>query len=184
MSISSWLLITMNIVPLIGALFFAWDVQVIIVLYWIENLMIGVFNILKMSIVAVSQQEWKSFSMVAFFALHYGAFCAGHGNLLMELLDMENILRILSPEQEWPGPLVLAQEAWLTLQAIMDALGAKLWLGVGALFLSRFVSFLEYFIFRAEYAKAKVKDLMTAPYRHLIVLHVGLIVGGYVYYAV
>lgn len=178
MNISSWLLIAMNIVPLIGVLFFEWDVRVVIVLYWIENLIIGIFNMLKMSFVAISKQQWKDLGLVAFFAFHYGAFCAGHGNLLLDILGMDGSFDSLNVNEEWPGPLVFVQMGWLTLQTVLLVMGAKLWLGIAALFLSRFVSFIENFIFRAEYANSSVKELMTAPYKHLVVLHVGLIAGA------
>ena len=36
-----------NIVPLIGVLFFNWDAGVVVLLYWLENVVIGFYNILR-----------------------------------------------------------------------------------------------------------------------------------------
>ena len=40
-------LIAVNLIPLFGVLFFGWSLFSIMFLYWIENGIIGFFNILK-----------------------------------------------------------------------------------------------------------------------------------------
>jgi len=42
-------LILSNLIPLIGVLFFGWDVSTILILYWSENVIIGFYNIFKMA---------------------------------------------------------------------------------------------------------------------------------------
>ena len=39
-----------NLVPAVGVLFFGWDAFTVVFLYWLENAVIGVFNILKMAL--------------------------------------------------------------------------------------------------------------------------------------
>ena len=41
-------LIVANLVPLAGVLFFGWDVWGILIIYWLENGIVGLFNVLKM----------------------------------------------------------------------------------------------------------------------------------------
>ena len=53
-------LLVANLVPLIGVLFFAWDLVLVLALFWIENIIIGVFNLLKMLLVAVRNNVLKS----------------------------------------------------------------------------------------------------------------------------
>jgi hypothetical protein len=45
---SAVVLIVANLVPLIGVLFWHWDAFEIVALYWAENVIIGVINVLKM----------------------------------------------------------------------------------------------------------------------------------------
>jgi len=45
---SIWMLIAANLVPLIGVLLWDWSIFEVVVLYWLENVIIGVINILKM----------------------------------------------------------------------------------------------------------------------------------------
>jgi hypothetical protein len=42
-----------NLVPLFGVVFLGWDAAAIVLLYWIENLIIGLFNVLRMILVKV-----------------------------------------------------------------------------------------------------------------------------------
>ena len=41
-------LIVANPVPLVGVLFLGWNVWMILIVYWLENGIVGVFNVLKM----------------------------------------------------------------------------------------------------------------------------------------
>ena len=41
-------LIVANLVPLVGVLWFGWNVWTILIIYWLENGVVGVFNVLKM----------------------------------------------------------------------------------------------------------------------------------------
>ncbi len=41
-------LLVANLVPLVGVLWFGWNVWTILTIYWLENGVVGVFNVLKM----------------------------------------------------------------------------------------------------------------------------------------
>src|SRR5262249_10141343 len=85
-----WVLVGANLVPIAGALFWGWAVQDIVFLYWMENLVIGVFNILRILAAEPDQTELAKRGLevtdvgsmllakgvlAAFFLVHYGAFC-------------------------------------------------------------------------------------------------------------
>jgi len=53
-----WVLIVANLAPLAGVLFGDWDVFEVVLIYWMENVIIGIINILKM---AVCSPDLKSF---------------------------------------------------------------------------------------------------------------------------
>jgi len=48
-------LIAANLVPLAGVLFFGWSVFATLLLFWVENVIVGVFNILRMLTAAPDQ---------------------------------------------------------------------------------------------------------------------------------
>ena len=67
-------LLLSNAVPLAGALFLDWKLLSIVVVYWAESAVVGLYNIIRM-MMAVGEQ--KAF-MVPFFMFHYGFFMLGH----------------------------------------------------------------------------------------------------------
>jgi len=48
LGVSSIALILANLIPIVGVIWWDWDIFGVVALYWLENVMIGVFNILKM----------------------------------------------------------------------------------------------------------------------------------------
>ena len=71
---SSIALLIANAIPLIGVLFFGWSLITILVLYWIENVIVYAFTIVKLLTV-----EPTNGGLAGFFALHYGIFTFVHG---------------------------------------------------------------------------------------------------------
>lgn len=67
-------LIAANTVPLAGVIWLDWAVFDVMILYWAENVVIGVINVLRM----LTCKSKSGFFMVPFFAVHYGMFCFGH----------------------------------------------------------------------------------------------------------
>jgi len=70
-----------NAVPLAGALWLGWDVTLLMLLYWAENVAAGVFIAVRMIASGVANGAGGLGVMtigVPFLILHYGAFCAVH----------------------------------------------------------------------------------------------------------
>lgn len=80
-----------NLIPLLGVLFWGWDIFPVFVLYWLENIIIGIFMILKLLI--LNTTDIGSFIgalfLAAFFTFHYGMFCMGHGVFVFALFGPE-----------------------------------------------------------------------------------------------
>jgi hypothetical protein len=177
--LSSWTLIAANLVPLIGVLFFEWNTVMVLALFWIENLIIGMFNMLRMAGASVVHRDASGFFLIAFFLFHYGAFCAAHGKLLMNLLGVP-----IRPEfdlhSESAGLLNLFTEAGSIVQMIIVDFSPAIWVGLTALLLSKLVSFIENFLLGGEIMRHRPSHFMMRPYAQIVVLHVGLLLGAFV----
>jgi len=156
-------------------LYLDWDVSSIIVLYWAENLIIGGFTLLKL---LLAGKTGALFQML-FFCIHYGGFCAIHGIFVLELTRFAGDRVMPAAAASWPGPLALLQMfSNLVRQVLAAAPEAFLW-GCLALLLSHGVSFLLLFIGQREYRHTTVRELMQAPYRRIVVMHIAVIAGGF-----
>ena len=163
--VSAWILVTANAVPLLGVLFWGWDAFALIALFWMENVIIGVFFILRMLCLDPRDPAlWAAkLFMVPFFCFHYGLFTAGHGVFVFSLLGGKrydvNGFELLEP----------------ATRAVAD-FGLSLPLAV--LFASHLFSFGWNYLYQGEFRRARLSRLMTDPYQRIIVLHVAIILGG------
>jgi hypothetical protein len=152
-----------------------WDVASIIVLYWVENLIVGGFTLLKMLVTG----KTGALFLMLFFCVHYGGFCAIHGIFVLELTRFAGEQIPPAATSSWPGPLALLQLfIGLVRQILAAAPEAFLW-GCLALLISHGVSFLLLFIGQQEYRHTTVRELMQAPYRRITVMHIAVIAGGF-----
>jgi hypothetical protein len=154
-------LVAANLVPLYGVLALGWKVAPIMVFYWTENLVIGLFNVLKMSRAQgavgdprmtlngkpVTRDSRKA--LILFFALHYGGFTLGHGVF---------VLVMFSP----------------ALENVFSELG----LALLVLSISHGYSYRRNFIGRGEYLHVSFATLFWQPYARVIVMHLAIILGG------
>ena len=175
---SSITLIGANIIPLIGALLFGWNAILILALFWIENLIIGFFNILKLLTIAAYRKQPKVLFLTAFFIFHYGMFCSVHGTLLWDILGLEKLDPALYFNIEWVGVTELFAEGATVLFAFIDKFKPEIWFGIGSLAISHLVNFVENFVLRGEVFETEAKDLMAKPYAQIFILHGGLILGA------
>ena len=160
-------LVLANLVPVAGVLFLGWEVFPIIFLFWAENLVVGALNALKMLLAAPGQPAaWaaKAF-MVPFFCFHYGMFCLVHGIFVMVLFGAG-------------GKMTAAAEPSLGL--LLDLLARyHLGWGVLALAISHGISFIANYVGGGEYRVAQLPQLMAAPYARIVILHITILLGGF-----
>lgn len=163
--LSAWVLVAANIVPLAGVLLWDWNVFALLLLFWMENVVIGVLNVLRMVCadpLDVALWAGKLF-MVPFFCVHYGMFTAGHGALLLSLF----------------GGASYRASGLSPLEPALRAAGDHdLWLAIAVLAASHLFSFLWNYLYRGEFRRATITELMAKPYGRIIVLHVTIILGG------
>lgn len=180
LSISAYVLILANVIPLIGVLFFSWDTQTVIALYWIENLIIGALYIVRIGVASAVQKSKQGLFLIGFFCLHYGAFCSAHGLFLVKLIGFEEQVAAVSNQSNFDGLFSLFGNSVHTVSAMIEHLSPAITLGIVVILLSRSVSFIENFILRGEVFTSSPSKLMSEPYSQIMVMHVGLIAGAMV----
>jgi len=168
-------LVLANLIPVFGVVHLGWDVSAIIVLYWEENLIVGAFTLLKMLLAGGTSALFP----MLFFCVHYGLFWTIHGVFVLQLTQFAGAQSGDAMTGSWPGPLALVGMFIAMVQRVLAAAPAEFLWGCLALLLSHGISFALLFIGRQEYRRARVKDLMRAPYRRVTVLHIAVIVGGF-----
>lgn len=158
-------LIIANLVPLFGVLFFDWTLFSIILIYWMENVVIGFYNILKMAkasgptpaSVKVDGKPAinvkKSFFII-FFILHFGVFTVVHGMFIFFVFGLK--LSPFSFDRPFIWPVV---SLWgIILTFLM-------------LFVSHGISYINNFVNNEEYKKISPAVQMFKPYGRVIVMH-------------
>lgn len=152
-------LVAANLVPLAGAWLAGWSVYEIILLFWAENLLIGLFQIARMLAVMGLRREPAMLVLAAFFCVHYGFFTFVHGHF---------VVGMLSPD---------AAEGMAGAFALLLAPSGLL-VPLLALAASHGFSFFVHFLFGGEWREPELKSLMLAPYGRVVVLHLVILAGG------
>ena len=147
-------LILVNVLPIVGVLFLDWTIVEVIMLYWSESAVIGIFCLFKMWLI----DPWASLIVAPFFTLHYGGFMAGHLLLVYGFVFPDEGLMT----EYWEGGNVVS---FLTLSFL-------------ALFVSHGISFFQNFIGRTEYVDRDIRKQMNEPYGRILIMQFSLLLGG------
>jgi len=173
-------LVLANLLPLAGIFLFGWDVGIIVFLYWTENVVVGTLAILKIALVRVDapvKHVGKPF-VIAFFCLHYGVFCAGHGLFVRSFFDFPSSIEQLLPRFVGVESVFLPVLAGRLLSSLASGVSGIIGWSMIALLVSHSVSFLLNFVWHGEAQVLTIKQVMLAPYLRMAALHVALIAGG------
>ncbi len=157
------LIVALNLVPLAGVWLFGWQSFELIFLYWLENVVIGAFTVLRMVVRPynhVIEVAAPAF-LAPFFLFHYGMFCFVHGMFVVSLFG---------PGDSFSGNLVdvamltISQPGMTVAMLSLVALQAFDWLRDTA---------------ERGLGSDGVKFLMVAPYRRIVVLHFVILGAGF-----
>jgi hypothetical protein len=162
-------LVAANLLPLAGVMLWGWDVFLLIYLFWLENLVIGAFNVLRMVTVTTAMGAPLPARLVlpGFFVIHYGGFCLGHGFFVLAIFGREVTAGGF-------GPLAVFH----VLGNLPTADRQTVQIALLALAVSHGFSFAWNFLRRGEYRRTSLAAAMLTPYGRIVVLHVTLIIGG------
>jgi hypothetical protein len=160
--LSALVLIGANLIPLVGVVGFHWTIYSILLLYWAENVVIGGLNIVRMALAqpeSLAVNASKLFT-IPFFAVHYGMFTFVHGIFVVT----------------WFGPGVRGMSPAALLAAVREA---GVGFGILAIAASHLFSLAHNYLASGEFRRALPYQLMFQPYARVMVLHVTILVGGF-----
>ena len=179
-SFSILALIAANLAPLFGVLFFGWDAAAIVLLYWIENLIIGAYNVLMMIVLKVKSRsaQFQKLFVIPFFCVHFGGFCAVHGFFLLTFFKLGGDLDAFAPKSPWLGPLVFVQLLVSVIAQLWESRPAGMEWPVLCLVVSHGISFIRNYLIGGEYLTLTIGKLMSRPYTRIVLMHVAIIAGG------
>ncbi len=170
---SAWSLVLSNLLPLAGVLFWGWDAFSLLLLFWMENVVIGVIHIFRLALAGGGNpvERYGRFFLIPFFAVHYGLFTFVHGVFVVALCGPDSPFRGGSGAGFNPMDLpsiVLSRLGEGGFGAALAALAA-----------SHLFSFVSNYLLKGEYKTARAKDLMMRPYGRVVVLHLAILGGGF-----
>lgn len=164
-------LVAANLIPLVGVLFFGWSLHTILILYWLENGIVGFWNVPKIALAegpivqppaggrttpAIPGAGIARAAIIPFFIFHYGMFWTVHGIFVFVLPSFGGRSASFGGI-DWSAILI----------------------GAIALFISHGASFFTNYLGRGEYRTTSPASQMGAPYARVVVLHLTILFGAF-----
>jgi len=160
--------IVINLMPIAGIVLFGWSAFVLMLLYWLENVIIGVFTLARMLVGSFLRSPVTAIGAVplgAFFVFHYGLFCFVHGIFVWTLFAPAGTDGAIGDPFDFPA-------------SVATALGnPDIFWGFVFLAAAHGVMFLLWTISGAWRDTHALNDF-ASPYARIVVLHVTLIFAG------
>jgi hypothetical protein len=156
------MLVGANTIPLIGVVFWGWDLFVLLTTYWCETGVIGFWALVRLAL----ETRWAALFFVPFFCVHFGGFMAVHFVFLYVLFAD-------------PATREIGSVAEGVKRIVIDS---GLWIALIAMFFSHGVGFLVNFL-RPWLREGRPRDMsnnaMTAPYARVILMHITILAGAF-----
>jgi len=155
--------LVINLIPAFCVLFFGWDALALLLLYWAENVVLGVINIGRMAVAAFREGVGgvlTALFLIPFFIIHYGGFCLGH---------LVFILLVAGGTFTGGDPL----EALKTIWALRWDYAVPL-VAMTAFHLTAFIEWIR----SGGWKAASLQSTMGEPYGRIIVMHLTVIGGA------
>lgn len=158
-------LLAVNLLPVACVMLFGWDIGGLMLCYWAENVIIGLFNVPRMVAAGLAHGPGGIVSAVfnvPLFVAHYGLFCIGHGFFIFVLLALA--------QQGLDTPIPLS----MLLHLARARTG--LWTSLFGMVLFHGKELIEW-LSRGGAKATTPYDVMFVPYGRIGVLHLA-IMGG------
>jgi len=196
-------LLIANVVPLLGVLLLGWSTFAVVALYWAENIVIGLINVLRMicclpsfeevaelenttpttpmaamkqAIAKQSKQDPLSVHISKLFMVPFFAVHYGFFCFVHGIF----VFALLGDDFPFTSGPSVGNTGFFSLSTAFDRFTAdQLWWGVAALSISHLVSFFSNYIGGGEYRRTVPPILMFQPYARIVVLHIAILFGAF-----
>ena len=160
-----------NLIPAVCVLLFGWSVFALMILYWLENLIVGLFNLFRMMVEGATRGPQGIVAAILacpFFTFHYGMFCTIHGIFVWSIFSGAESVTPLDSL----NPLDLFQHSLAYARSDRD-----IWLNLLALFGVHLFQFADW-LWRGRWTEADPLEQMIKPYGRIVVLHLTILGGA------
>jgi hypothetical protein len=194
-------LLVANAIPIVGVAFFGWSLMTILVLYWLENGIVGLWNLPRIAlaegpptgigrmatlngraVTSMSTAAQRAFT-IPFFLVHYGIFWVVHGIFVFALPLFLGFADVVPRGIVFEPGAVSVEGPPFADPGAGRGFGTvemgPLVLGAIALFVSHGVSFFWNYLGQGEYRRTSPVAQMFAPYGRLVVLHLTIVLGAW-----
>jgi hypothetical protein len=174
LSTSDYFIIAANILPIIGVWFWGWNPHAIFLVYCLETIIIGIFNLLKMGVVTAirrtdiwynqgTQTKQSGIFFMFFFLMHYGIFVGVQMALFMGVsgIGKGKDVNAFNFILKWPS--LIDKDTMILLIAFVCSYAVK---------------FFTDFIYTREYRTISLMKLMFQPYGRILVQQFAVIFGS------
>jgi hypothetical protein len=171
-----WVGLIVDLLPVYAVFAWGWDATPLVLLYWVENVIIGVMTLPRILVSGARMGLGGALFglfIAGFFTIHYGMFCTVHGVFLVAMAGWAD------------GTMQAAQAAALNgtedsipnmIEYAMASAPHADWI-VAVIAGFQVFLFVWQFIGKGEWRTADPGDEMGAPYGRIVLLHLGLFVG-------
>ena len=171
---AEYFIIAANLIPVYGVLFEKWSAKEVFLVYCLETIIVGIFNLIKMGIVTSirktdiwyngptrSQQHGLFFML--FFLIHYGMFVAIQMGIFFGVSGMapDGGINVFSFFYKWPQ--LLTNDAYYMLAGFIISYGFNM---------------IYNFILTGQYRTVSLIQLMFQPYIRIFIQQFTVIVGS------
>jgi len=159
-----------SLFPLAGLLFFGWDWRQILILFWLENITVGIKTVIGMartnsSPSAVTSPEGgeqtgpinqvAKLGSIVFFVVHYGMFTFVHGIFVFALVSGVFLTEV-SQQSSAPVDMVMVYVLWTIVSLV------------------QIVS-----LFKQPAPTSSIAQQFSSPYSRIVPLHIAVILGAF-----
>jgi hypothetical protein len=174
LSQSDYFIIAANLIPIYGVLFENWSAREVFLVYCLETIIVGIYNLIKMGLVTAvrktdtwyngpSQTRQHGLFFMFFFLVHYGMFVAIQMGIFFGVSNIasDNSIGFFSFFYKWPQ--LLTKDAYYMLAGFIISYG---------------FSMIYNFILSGQYRTISLMQIMFQPYIRIFIQQFAVILGS------
>ena len=171
---SDYFLIAANLLPVVGVWAWGWSPKEVFLVYCLETIIIGIFNLVKMGVVTIvrktdtwyngpSRTKQSGLFFMLFFLLHYGLFVGVQMGIFFGVSGIGEGRHINAFSFFYKWPQLISNDSLIMLGAFVFCYGFKV---------------LVDFILSGEYKTIPMTLLLFQPYGRIFIQQITVILGS------